>query len=198
MRKKNIIALLCLTLLVSIALILSANYLGLFDIFVNNYFSVRDDSAISFMKFISNILEPNLIAIYVLILVLLLATKIKKEAVFAFACGLVVIPLEIIKILVHRIRPDSILVSENMARSFPSGHSTMALILFSLLIYLFKDNIKDRFLRILFISLNVLLVLLVGFSRIYLGAHWFSDVISGYLLALIWFLLCVLVFVKPK
>ncbi|MCA9495893.1 MAG: phosphatase PAP2 family protein, partial [Nanoarchaeota archaeon] len=51
---------------------------------------------------------------------------------------------------------------------FPSGHATMAIIFFSLLLYSFKDDIKKKSLKYIFIISNIVIFLLIGTSRIYL------------------------------
>jgi undecaprenyl-diphosphatase len=97
------------------------------------------------------------------------------------------------KIIIHRARPENALI-EVSGYSFPSGHATIAIIFFSLLLYSFKDDIKNKTLRYIFIIGNILLFLLIGFSRIYLNVHWFSDVLAGFSLGLFWLTLLILVF----
>lgn len=99
----------------------------------------------------------------------------------------------LLKTLVHRQRPENALVqASNYA--FPSGHATMALVFFSLLIYLFKDDIKKELWKHLFTISCIFLALLIGFSRIYLNAHWLTDVVGGFALGLFWLMLMILVF----
>jgi undecaprenyl-diphosphatase len=73
--------------------------------------------------------------------------------------------------------------------SFPSGHSSGSMALFGLLGYLMVRATTSWRIRVLIIVGTALLILAVGFSRIYLGAHYFSDVIGGYLLGTVWLLL---------
>ena len=69
----------------------------------------------------------------------------------------------------------------NYDGSFPSGHAFFAMTLFGLLAYFAFTRMPRRFLRMLtFLSL-LALILLIGASRVYLGAHWPSDVLAGYL-----------------
>jgi len=99
----------------------------------------------------------------------------------------------ITKHLVGRSRPIDGLVLES-GLSFPSQHSLMAVIFFSLIIYLFAEKIKNELLKYLFIFGNILIILLVGFSRIYLKVHWFSDCLAGFALGLFWLTFLILAF----
>ena len=103
----------------------------------------------------------------------------------------------IFKILIQRDRPANMVISES-GYGFPSGHAVSSLIFFSLLIYLYKDKIKNIVLKNLFVCANVLLILLMGLTRIYLRVHWFSDVIGGYLLGLFWIGMMFWAFGKSK
>ena len=112
--------------------------------------------------------------------------RLRLEAVFIVALSAINAPLNLlIKLIVSRPRPTSRLV-EILQRaggaSFPSGHvmSYVAFfgLLFSLSLILFKWH---RVWCYVLIIISALFVVLVGPSRIYLGDHWASDVLGGYL-----------------
>jgi len=92
----------------------------------------------------------------------------------------------ILKDIVARPRPVetglvSVLRTEDSA-SFPSGHAMHAVILYGFLFYLASVHIRNASARLGFQAFLVALVVLTGLSRVYLGAHWPSDVVGGYLL----------------
>jgi len=74
--------------------------------------------------------------------------------------------------------------------SFPSGHAMMSFIAYGMLAYFLLLYIKNLRLRILLIFATVLLVVLVGISRLYLGVHYFSDVVGGFAAGAIWLSTC--------
>jgi membrane-associated phospholipid phosphatase len=75
--------------------------------------------------------------------------------------------------------------------SFPSGHAMCSLVIYGLLAYSICWLPTSRTLRLSFGLLMILLVVAIGFSRLYLGAHYFSDVMAGYLAATFWLVLCI-------
>ncbi|MEK7202750.1 MAG: phosphatase PAP2 family protein [Patescibacteria group bacterium] len=99
----------------------------------------------------------------------------------------------ILKIIAHRDRPIGGLIFETNF-SFPSNHAIISAIFFPLLYCLFKDGIKNILLKKIFLIVNIFFFLIVGFSRIYLKAHWFSDVIAGFSLGLFWLTFLILLF----
>ena len=100
------------------------------------------------------------------------------------------------KFVFARPRPEFIL-NQLDSFSFPSGHATGAMALYGVLIYISLILIKNKQYRILLITFLSLLIFLIGFSRIYLGYHYLSDVIVGYSIGLVW-LLVSLSLVKVK
>ena len=74
--------------------------------------------------------------------------------------------------------------------SFPSGHTVMATVFYGTLCALIVSRCRHWFQRVLTIAVAAFLVLLVGFSRIYLGAHYLSDVVAAIAEGLAWLAFC--------
>jgi undecaprenyl-diphosphatase len=96
-----------------------------------------------------------------------------------------------LKFVFHRPRPhfdDPIL--QLTSYSFPSGHTMAATVLYGVLAVLLVTTIKQRSLRVLVVLSASCLIALVGFSRMYLGAHYLSDVVAAIAEGLAWLSLC--------
>jgi membrane-associated phospholipid phosphatase len=74
--------------------------------------------------------------------------------------------------------------------SFPSGHTMAATVLYGVMAALLMTKVKRVYLRILIILSALLVIVLVGFSRMYLGAHYLSDVLGAFAEGLAWLSLC--------
>jgi len=184
MEKENsklILSLVCLAVFFFLAMRIVISGSFQIDDFVNQKISLLQNSFLDkVFIFTGNYLKRILIGIGLVAIFALYIGKRKKESLI-LAASLVsgFIFEHIIGFVIQRPYPEMQLVQE-LAYSFPSGHSIFAIILFSLLVYFYKDKIKNNALKIIFISINILLVLFVGFSRVYINAHWFTDVIGGY------------------
>ena len=85
-----------------------------------------------------------------------------------------------LKDLIDRPRPLAEHMVEATTMSFPSGHAMSSIAFFGFLIYLAWRLVSTSWLRWLLTILLVLLILLIGFSRVYLGVHYPSDILAGY------------------
>jgi undecaprenyl-diphosphatase len=93
-----------------------------------------------------------------------------------------------------RPRPDLVPHgTEVFTASFPSGHSMMAAVVYLTLGALLARTQRDRRVKIYLLAVAVLLTVLVGASRVYLGVHWPTDVLAGWALGGMWALICLLV-----
>ena len=99
---------------------------------------------------------------------------------------------EWVKVLVHRQRPfvDGPFVDWS-GYSFASGHTIGATLLYGQLLLFVLPVLKTRHWRFLSIFSAISLVVLVGFSRVALGAHFLTDVLAAILFGIIWLALCV-------
>lgn len=121
-------------------------------------------------------------------------TRRHRLAVFVAACvagGSLVNTL--LKSLIERPRPDIVPHGTSAAlSSFPSGHAMMSAVVFLTLGAMLAYASDTTRVKIYFLCWSVLLTLLVGVSRVYLGVHWPTDVIAGWIGGATWALLCML------
>jgi undecaprenyl-diphosphatase len=92
----------------------------------------------------------------------------------------------VLKSSTQRTRPENPLLQAVNGYSFPSGHALMSVIFYGLLIYIAWHEIKNIWLRRITVVFLALLILFIGFSRIYLRVHYASDVIAGLSVGFIW------------
>ncbi|PVY37143.1 phosphatase PAP2 family protein [Pontibacter virosus] len=93
------------------------------------------------------------------------------------------------KKFISRDRPTEVAFYPEHNFSFPSGHATTSMALWGILAYFGYRHLHRRRSRNVVLAGAGVLILLVGFSRIYLGVHFLSDVLAGFLLGAMWVLL---------
>ena len=98
---------------------------------------------------------------------------------------------EVLKYLFNRPRPMVPHLVEASGLSFPSGHAMVSASFYGLLIYLVWVNVKPVGWRLFFASILLLLITLIGFSRVYLRVHYASDVLAGFAAGFLWLIVAV-------
>jgi len=121
------------------------------------------------------------------IVYLLLARKLRTAAfVLAATTGGMALG-GLLKLIYSRPRPALVPhLVDVTSSSFPSGHATDSALVYLTLATLLARAVPDRVLRIYLIGLAMVLTLLIGASRVYLGVHWPSDVVAGWALGAAW------------
>ena len=144
-----------------------------------------------FMAGISEIGFPTIaVPLTVCIAGIFWALRFRLEAVFILLTTSSNALNALVKRLIKRPRPANELVTVVRVinePSFPSGHVMHYTNFFGLLIYLLATNWRSGRLRNILIAICTTLIVCIGPSRVYLGAHWPSDVMAGYLYGGLWF-----------
>ena len=134
-------------------------------------------------KFITNF--GGAIFVISLTTILFFVIKDKKIGISIIAnLGIVTILNQIIKFIMQRPRPTEFRIIEETGYSFPSGHSMVSLAFYGYLIYLIYKYINNKHLKRTLIIILSILICIIGVSRIYLGVHYTSDVLGGFLISL--------------
>lgn len=100
----------------------------------------------------------------------------------------------LLKLGIDRPRPDLVPhLMDVQTLSFPSGHAMMSAVTYLTLGAMLAGLAPGRATKVYVLGLAVLVALMVGVSRIYLGVHWPSDVLAGWCAGFVWAMLCWLV-----
>lgn len=184
---KLIVVFICLVFTLEIVFDLFSNEVMKKDIIGYNLISkyMISDSTLPIAKFITNfggVIHLITIAILVGIIV---GIKNKLMGV------LIVLNLpiagglnQLLKHIVQRPRPTEYRLIEENGYSFPSGHSMVSAAFYGFLIYLIFKYVKNKYLKWFSIIFLSTLIILIGVSRIYLGVHYTSDVLAGFMISI--------------
>lgn len=188
MQKKNILLISLIIFFIFITTLVISNKISFIDSSVYNFLiSFKNDSLTNFFRFITKFSNVAFLVIFVLIVLLILRNK---DAVFVIF-NLIFLRLlnYVIKIIIKRDRPNILRLIKIGEYSFPSGHAMISMGVYGYLIYLIYKKVKNPYIKYLGIIILSLLIILIGISRIYLGVHYFSDVVAGYTLSLIYLII---------
>lgn len=161
-----------------------------YDFVSNHFIKECNHNLMKAITFFGSTLGIILMALLAIILVK------KKRNKIAIATNLVLIVAinKGLKNIVCRPRPNILRIVEETGYSFPSGHSMVSLSFYGLLLYIICKNVNKKYLNILLIFSGIILIIAIGFSRIYLGVHYFSDVLAGFLGAIVELILFITIF----
>ena len=165
---------------------------------ISLFFSIHNNVTFTnTFKIISFICSPKfMIVLNVLLFIFIILKKKYKLLIIVLSSISSVIINNLVKIIVKRERPDYLRMVMEKSYSFPSGHAMISVLFFGSIIYLVnKHNLKYK--KLITFSLSTF-ILLIGISRIYLGVHYLTDVVGGYLLGFIVLFLIICLFERKK
>ena len=156
-----------------------------YDFICDNFMSERMTNIVKILTSLGSAL-----VVIILTIVLFMAIKNKRIDV-SIVINLIVITIlnNLLKIIFLRPRPNVNNLILESGYSFPSGHSSTSMAFYGYLIYLIYKYVNNKKIKISLIIFLSLVIVAIGLSRIYLGVHYASDVLGGFLLAIVYLII---------
>ena len=174
---------------------LQSQYLTEFDTYVADYItSFRNPSLTLFFKYITDVgdIYGYVIVMTLITFVLLYFFKNWRYSIQLLSVLILAVSSNVVlKQIIQRERPMADHLVTVKTLSYPSGHAMTAMAFYGFLIYLlFAIKIKNWY-RYGLVLVCLFMIFSIGISRIYLGVHFPSDVLGGFIAGLIWVVFCV-------
>lgn len=146
----------------------------------NFIISFRSGFLDKYFKFITSCGNASYVIIVLGICVILMRNKYALYLCFSSSCS--VIFNTIFKNIIRRDRPNVLRLITQGGYSYPSGHSMITMCCYGYLFYYVYKYVKNKYLRVFLLIILSILIISIPISRIYVGVHYFSDIIGGLLL----------------
>lgn len=156
--------------------------------FYNFIMKIKSDELTNIVKIITNLGDTFIIITGIIICFLLFRKKVYPILITSNILGVVLIN-QTLKHLIMRPRPDFLHLVEETGFSFPSGHSMAAFGFYGYFIYLINISKLNKKIKVILTSILSIIILLIGLSRVYLGVHYISDVVAGFIMSFIYILI---------
>ena len=187
-----------INIFISLTETLHSDALAKYDSKVTEFIiSFRTPTRNKFLQFITEVGDFNGYLVMAIISTIIFYLKFKNwryvgEIFFVLiVSGLSNVAL---KQVINRARPDADHLVSVATLSYPSGHAMSAIAFYGFLIYLVYTFKLKAWLKAGLILLFVFLIITIGISRVYLGVHYPSDIVGGYIAGFIWVLFCIVLF----
>lgn len=185
--KKNIVIIVLSLLFVILCILVKLDLLSNIDESVYKFItSNMNDTTTNIYKVIT-FFGSTIFMVGLCVLLLVLFIILKKNIYGYIISGTLIfstIMNNVIKVIIRRERPIYMIVRETTF-SFPSGHTMASVSMYGILIYLINKSNTNKKLKIILSIILGMIPLMVATSRIYLGAHYFSDILGAIMLATI-------------
>lgn len=186
-KKRKIIIITSLILFISLVVLIKTTNNNIIDdkvyLLISN--NIIKDNITPIIKILTNLSS----AIFLISLTILLFIIIKNKKISLFiTINLATSYLlnNILKLIFRRDRPSLYNIISEKGYSFPSGHSMVSCAYYGLLIYLIYKYINNKTLKYTLITILTIIILLIGISRIYLGVHYTTDILGGYIFSILY------------
>ena len=182
--KKLVLAGIILIIFIIYTILVKLNVLNKLDTMVESFIiGIRNDTLTNFMSTITN-LGGAYFLISTTIIIGLIAIIKNKALPINTMINLTCIFLlnELAKQIVRRPRPTGLFLTEATGFSYPSGHTIVSYVFYTFIGISLCEKIKSKPLKIFIRIITLVIPITIAFSRIYLGVHYITDVIGGYLL----------------
>jgi len=161
-----------------------------FDQAITQYiYSFRNAFNTKFMLLISNFGSYGVAILSLFITFFLILKKYYNLAIyFIFVVGTGFVANALLKLMIQRPRPIYLPLAVETDFSFPSGHAMGSFIFFITVVYLYYHITKQKRISLILLLISMFITILIGISRIYLGVHYPSDILGGFVAGLLWFI----------
>ena len=189
--KKMIIAAINLSLFIILTILVLTKLSDPIDLKVESFIlGIRNDKLTNIMIIITDIGRAySLIAITFLITLIAILKNKKLPLYTIINLVSVFLTSQIFKAIIRRTRPTGVFLTRATGYSFPSGHAMVSFAYFTFIAYSLCEKINNNLLKMIIKVLTTILIISIGFSRIYLGVHYITDIIGGYLLGITYLML---------